>query len=138
MVAPRAKTGPWVEPDLPEVLTEIKRGRPAKSKSCKPIAPFERDASTAAEHAFDRDTGEPVNVEYLKTYVEALALFHLSPEDKFENGAPWDHGPTRRRRVVAGSIQLIGKEANKVGEFGDWDPVLRSVVQFQQFKEAVK
>tara|TARA_R110002049_G_scaffold306155_1_gene504129 strand:- start:1519 stop:4254 length:2736 start_codon:yes stop_codon:yes gene_type:complete len=132
MVAPLAKTGPWIDPDLPEVLTEIRRGRPAKSKSCKPIAPFERDASTAAEHAFDRDTGEPVPVECLKTYAEALALFHLSPEDKFENGAPWDQGPTRRRHVVATGITLIGKEANKVGEFGVGDPVFSNATIFSR------
>jgi hypothetical protein len=42
-------------------------------------------------------TGEPVPVDAIKTYAEALALFHLSAEDKFENGAPRDRGLTRRR-----------------------------------------
>lgn len=58
---------------------------------------------------------EAVAVDELRTYAEALALFHLSPEDKFENGGPWDIGPTVRRHVRGTGVQLIGKEANKVG-----------------------
>lgn len=130
MVAPMARTGAWSETDEPKVLADVKRGRPTKPKSWKPIAPFERDASKAAEQAFDRETGEPVPVEDLKTYAETLALFHLSPEDKFENGAPFDQGPTRRRHVFATEVALIGKEANKVGEFGNGHPVSEAVVEF--------
>lgn len=131
MVAPSARTGAWAEPDEPEIVSEIKRGRPSKAKALKPIAPFERDAALAAQHAFDRETGEPVPVDALKTYAEALALFHLSAEDKFENGAPWDRGVTRRRHVVATEVVLIGKEANKVGEFGEGDPVSRAVAKLR-------
>lgn len=119
MVAPLVRTGVWAEGEDPDILTTVKRGRPQKQKSYKPMAPFERDAWKAAEQAFDRETGESVPTECLKTYAEALALFHLSPEDKFKNGAPWDHGLTRRRHVNAKDVVLIGKEANKVGEFGE-------------------
>lgn len=107
-------------------MTDKKRGRPNKAKAPKPIAPFERDAALAAQRTFDRETGEPVPVDALKTYAVALALFHLSAEDKFENGAPWDRGPPRRRHVVATGVELIGKEANKVGEFDEGDPVCSS------------
>ncbi|MEQ3627972.1 MAG: hypothetical protein ABNH49_04925 [Hyphomonas sp.] len=118
MVAPLASTGVWAEVENPDILATVKRGRPHKQKSYKPIAPFERDTWKAAQHVFDRETGEPVPTGCLKTYAEALALFHLSPEDKFKNGAPWDTGLTLRRYVVATDITLIGKEANKVGEHG--------------------
>jgi hypothetical protein len=131
MVAPMARTGAWSEADEPEILVDVKRGRPGKPKSWKPIAPFDRDASKAAEQAFDRETGEPVPVEGLKTYAEALALFHLSPEDKFENGGPWESGLTERRHVVATEVVLIGKEANKVGDFGEGDPVTPSAVAWK-------
>jgi len=138
MVAPLALTGAWAEPGEPEIVSEIKRGRPNKVKAPKPIAPFERNAALVAQRTFDRETGEPVPVDALKTYAEALALFHLSAEEKFENGAPWDHGLTRRRHVAATGVVLIGKEANKVGEFGEGDPSCRSAISFQQYKEDVK
>jgi hypothetical protein len=38
-------------------------------------------------------------------YREALAQFHLHPEDKFENGDYLDRGRTERRHVIATSIQ---------------------------------
>lgn len=131
MVAPLARAGPWATPEDAEILSEIKRGRPSKANAPKPIAPFERDAALAVQHAFNRETGEPVPVDALKTYAEALALFHLRAEDKFENGAPWDRGPTRRRHVVATGIELIGKEANKVGEFGEGPGDSKTVATFQ-------
>jgi hypothetical protein len=130
MVAPLARAGAWADPEEPEIVSEIKRGRPNKAKAPKPIAPFERDAALAAQHTFDRETGEPVPVDALKTYAEALALFHLSPEDKFANGAPWDRGLTRRRHVVVTGVALIGKEANKVGDFGEGDPARSRIAEF--------
>jgi len=136
MVAPSARTGAWADPDEPVIVSEIKRGRPLKTKAPKPIAPFERDAALAAQYAFDRETGEPVPVDALKTYAEALAIFHLSAEDKFENGAPWDRGLTLRRHVVVTGVFLIGKEANKVGEFGERSETSKAVTTYQH-KELV-
>ena len=107
-----------------------KPGRPSKPQAPKPIAPFERDGETAAAKCFDRETGEPVSIEQLKTYAEALALYHLSPEDKFENGGPRDIRLTRRRHILVTNVQLIGKEANKVGEGGEVEPVAGAVVEF--------
>ena len=54
----------------------------------------------------------------LETYAEALATYHLSSEMKFENGERFDSGRTERRHIRVRSIGLIGKEANKVGDFG--------------------
>ena len=49
----------------------------------------------------------------LKTYREALAQFHLSPESKFLNGEPFDHGRTERRHIKVSAIACIGKEAKR-------------------------
>ena len=70
-----------------------------------------------------------MEVDALKTYAEALAQFHLSTEDKFENGDFTDIGATRRRHVYVESVGMIGKEANKVGAGGEADPGLTGSVQ---------
>jgi len=121
MVAPTAKGDALSEPAI-ELADDIKRGRPRKQKTFKPISPFERDPAKAAQSAFDRETGEPVPLEALQSYAETLGLYHVSAEHKFENGDRWDRGPTERRHVVATGIILIGKEANKVGYFGEGSP----------------
>lgn len=79
----------------------------------KPVAPFEKDPKRIARSAFDRITGMSVLSKQLKTYQEALAQYHLHPEDKFLNGNYLDHGTTERRHVLATEIQYIGKESNK-------------------------
>lgn len=132
---------PAVQRPMPEDLDADphKRGRPKKEGTPKPIAPFERDPAKAAAQAFDRKTGEPVPVELLKTYADALATYHLSPESKFENGDRWDRGETRRRHVIAERIELIGKEANGVGEFGKAeDPTECGQLAIQSTKSAVR
>jgi hypothetical protein len=95
------------------------RGRPSKTAPPKPSAPFERDPAKGAEVAFDRVTGDAVAADHLKTYADALCSYHLSGESKFENGKAWNRGETRRRLVVAASAELIGKEANNIGQFGE-------------------
>ena len=79
----------------------------------KPVAPFEKDPKRIARSAFDRVTGISVLSKQLKTYQEALAQYHLHPENKFLNGDYLDHGTTERRHVFATEIQYIGKESNK-------------------------
>ncbi|WBQ14213.1 hypothetical protein L2D00_05895 [Hyphomonadaceae bacterium BL14] len=114
-----------------------KRGRPRKEAAPKPVAPFESDPGLAARQAFDRETGEPVSVEALKTYADALATYHLSPESKFENGDRWDAGETVRRHVQADHVILIGKEANGVGEFGErLDPTATVQIQLESGEAA--
>lgn len=87
--------------------------------TAKPIAPFDRDAETAVLRAFDRQTGQPVAAELLQTYADALAQYHLHPEDKFLGGDFMDAGRTERRHILAGGVRLIGKEANKWDEFAE-------------------
>ena len=104
--------------DFPEpiLIDPSKRGRPNSERTPKPSAPFDRDPEVAVAGAFDRISGEPVARCGLKTYAEALAGYHLHPEDKFDNASYWDCGETRRRDVVAMTVGLIGKEANGVGD----------------------
>ena len=67
----------------------------------------------------------------LRTYAEALALYHVSAEEKFENGGPADVGPTVRRHLHVKKIGLIGKEANQVGEAGEEDGESIAVMEFR-------
>lgn len=136
MVAPIALSAAMDKCALPELIDPTKRGRPCKAARPKPIAPFERDGALAAAVTFDRVTGDPVRIDQLKTYAEALALFHLSPEDKFASGEPLECGSTRRRHVHSSGITLIGKEANKVGEVGERDPIAGAATTFNPMMEA--
>jgi hypothetical protein len=89
-----------------------KRRRTSGIWAPKPVAPYDKDNTKAATLCFDRETGKPVSVEGLKSYVEALAQYHLHPEMKFLDGDYLDRGATQRRHVRAIGIRLIGKEAN--------------------------
>jgi hypothetical protein len=106
------------------------RGRPPSAEILAPIAPYDSDPARALSKVFDRRTGKPVRPEQLKTYAEALAQYHLSPELKFENGDFRDRGRTERRHVVASGFVWIGKEANQVGESGEEDPIWSAVEEF--------
>lgn len=98
--------------DASETLEFEGRKRKAQKASIAPISPFETDPSKAAMQAFDRNTGEPVPIEKLKTFAQALAQYHLQPENKFLNGDYLDTGKTERRHIRAGGAVHIGKEAN--------------------------
>ena len=98
-----------IAPDIP--ITKSSRRKLLRQQ--KPIAPYNLDISKAAQACFDRETGSLVHSRTLKTYKQALAPYHLSPESKFLNGEPFDTGPTRRRRIEAIAIDHIGKEANR-------------------------
>ena len=104
-------------------VDELKRGRPPKNDKVAPIAPYDTDLARAQSKVFDRLTGRAVSAEELKTYEEVLVQYHLSPEDKFANGDFLDRGRTLRRHIHATGIDLIGKEANRVGESGEPDPL---------------
>ena len=117
-------------------LDETKRGRPPKTEEIAPIAPYEADPAKALSKAFDRLTGKPIRPEQLKTYAEVLAQYHLSCEDKFENGQFLDQGRTERRHVVVTGVEWIGKEANRVGESGEAYPIWSAVEEFTSTSEA--
>ena len=112
------RNGPWGGFSADAVDAAPGQGRPAKRREIAPVAPFERDAKDAAAKVFDRITGEPIESEQLRTYVEMIAGYPVSAEDKFLNGGPNDRGVTVRRHINAKSIRGIGKEANRVEEDG--------------------
>ena len=90
-----------------------KKGPRPKARQAKPVAPFDSDIGKASANAFDRETGAGISGTAIKTYREALAQYHLSPESKFHNGDFLDRGRTERRHIQASAIVHIGKEANK-------------------------
>ena len=100
------------------VLEKSERIRTRTPKFPKPVAPYDDDIRKAARRCFDRETGRPVPIRYLKTYLETLAQYHLHAEAKFLNGRRRDHGPTRRRHVNISvrDIHYIGKEASELEE----------------------
>ena len=61
------------------------RRRKDTSHTLRPIAPYSRDPIEAAKRCFDRETGQPISPDRLKTYPQALSSYHLRPESKFEN-----------------------------------------------------
>jgi hypothetical protein len=104
-----------------------RRGRRrSRSDKIRPVAPYDKNPVKAARNCFDRETGEPVPIEDLETYREALAQYHVYPENKFLNGRYTDRGPTQRRhiRVDATDVHYIGKEAHELEEqvFFGFDP----------------
>lgn len=123
MISYTARTGVFAEPPGASLVDTPVRGRPRKHHTPKPIAPYSRNQGRAVETVFDRLTGAPVAAEKLKTYQEALAQYHLSCEGKFANGEFLDSGRTIRRHVVATQLVLIGKEANRIGDSGEADPI---------------
>lgn len=91
-------------------------GRKSGAGAKHPIAPFDQTAELAVRKAFDRVTGEPISPEFLQTYAEALAGYHLSPESKFRSGEAFDAGRTERRHIAATGLEFIGKEADRFEE----------------------
>jgi hypothetical protein len=92
-----------------------KPGRPKKERAIKPIAPFDSDHSKAISLAFDRESGDPVPASALKTYAQALADYHIRPEDKFLNADYDCSGTTLRRHILMVGTRHIGKESH------DWE-----------------
>lgn len=96
----------------PREVEPGKRGRPKKRRIPKPVAPFEKTPSDALPFVFDRETGDPVPADELRTYENVLNRYHRAPEAKFENGGAFDSGRTERRHVDATDVAWIGKETN--------------------------
>jgi hypothetical protein len=101
-----------------ETIAKPRKGRRPKPKALKPIASFDRDPAKAAAKAFDRETGETVSSDRLRSYADALVQYHIHPEGKFLNGDYLDQGATVRRHVRAVAIRLIGKES------ADWEEMM--------------
>lgn len=94
-------------------LTKYNRKKVILDPDVKPVSPYHKKIALAAKDAFDRKTREQIDTNDLESYEQALAQYHLHPEDKFLNGDYLDRGTTQRRHVFATEIQYIGKESNK-------------------------
>ena len=104
----------WSEAILSDGDDLSTRSKRPKNLPIRPVSPYFQNAAEAAANCLDRESGAPVSPGALKTYRDALAFYHLSPELKFENGDRADVGTTNRRHVRAtGSPRLIGKESNR-------------------------
>jgi hypothetical protein len=57
-----------------------------------------------------------VEKAWLRTYTEALRLYHIHPETKFLGGDYVDAGPLKRRHVFVSAVEWIGKEADRWDE----------------------
>ncbi len=77
------------------------------------VAAFDKNISKAAKTAFDRESGDPVSAAELRSYLRALAQYHLHPESKFEGGDFLESGRVSRRHIRVSGIEYIGKEANR-------------------------
>lgn len=97
------------------LATAPMRGRPKAARKLKPIAAFDSDLAVAIAAVFDRESGKSIAASALKSYAEALAQYHLSPESKFLNADYDDRGTTVRRHVRMTATRHIGKESH------DWE-----------------
>jgi hypothetical protein len=107
----------WLHAKRPEEQFWEKSGEQgdawdSRARSPKPVAPYDRDISKAADNARDRETWEPVPRSWLRTYAEALRLYHIHPETKFLGGGYTQSGSLRRRHVFASAVEYIGEEAD--------------------------
>lgn len=84
-----------------------------ENEHLKPVSTYSANQEASIESCFDRATGELIDTVSLKTYLEALAQYHLRPESKFRNADYINTGITERRDIIVESITHIGKEANK-------------------------
>ena len=98
---------------------QLGSGAVTLSELPRAVAPFDRDPTQALEHCIDRETGQPVPPEYLKSYRQALAQYHLHAEAKFLGGNYTETGVLQRRHIRVDCIEHIGKEANR------WEERLR-------------
>jgi hypothetical protein len=97
------------------IVAAPSKGRRKKPTQVKPIAPYDTDFDKAVASAFDRETGKPVPASALRSYADALAQYHLSPESKFSNADYLDRGTTKRRHLRMAGTLHIGKESH------DWE-----------------
>lgn len=91
----------------------LRDGERAGGQPPRAVSPFDRDPVAALAMCFDRETGEAVSPERLRSYHDALAQYHLHPEAKFVGGDYTESGTLERRHIIAAYVEHIGKEANR-------------------------
>jgi hypothetical protein len=81
----------------------------------RPVSTFAKDLAGVTD-IWDRETGDRVDREWLRTYVDVLASYPVHSESKFLDGYRTQIGPTRRRHVRLDLVWNIGKEADRLEE----------------------
>lgn len=113
-----------VDPDASSSLAWRKR-------SPKPASRYSSDLTSDRPEVFDRQTGEAIGWEHLRSYRRTLSRHHLHSESKFRGGEDAEHGTLLRRHVEAWAASAIGKEADNLDEreaFGEGDdPMVYSI-----------
>ncbi len=90
----------------------------------KPASRYSSNLVEDRPEVFDRETGEPIDWEDLRSYRRSLVRHHLRSETKFRGGEDAEHGALSRRHVQAWAVSAIGKEADNLDEralIGDGD-----------------
>lgn len=82
-------------------------------KDLHPVAPFHPDHAIAVSRVFDRVTGEPIPMDALRTYADALRGYPHRQESKFRNGEAYQRGVTEPRDIIVSEFHYIGKEADR-------------------------
>jgi len=98
-----------------------------RKRSPKPASRYSSDLISDRPEVFDRQTGEAIGWEHLRSYRRTLSRHHLHSESKFRGGEDAEHGMLSRRHVVAWATSAIGKEADNLDEreaFGEGDDPL--------------
>jgi len=102
-----------------------------RKRSPKPASRYSSDLKADRPDVFDRQTGEAIGWEYLRSYRRILVGYHLHSESKFRGGDDAEHGTLSRRNVEAWAASAIGKEADNLDEreaFGEGDdPIVYGV-----------
>jgi hypothetical protein len=104
----------WFHAKKPEDLQAASDDRlwDPRERRPKPVGPYSRDPSSVLDKVVDRETGEPVAQEWLRSYADVLRAYHVHAEAKFLGGRPGDSGPLSRRHVFVSAVENIGKEAD--------------------------
>lgn len=95
-----------------------------RKRSPKPASRYSSDLTSDRPEVFDRQTGEAIGWEHLRSYRRTLSRHHLHSESKFRGGEDAELGTLSRRHVEAWAASAIGKEADNLDEreaFGDGD-----------------
>ena len=95
-----------------------------RKRSPKPASRYSSDLTSDRPEVFDRQTGEAIGWEHLRSYRRTLSRHHLHSESKFRGGEDSGRGTLSRRHVEAWAASAIGKEADNLDEreaFGEGD-----------------
>lgn len=84
----------------------------ARMRQPKPVAPYSKTPSKVLDKIIDRETGDAVLREWLRSYADTLRGYHTHQETKFNGGRAVEAGVLQRRHVFVTAVNNIGKESD--------------------------